>query len=79
MATSLKHARRMMTCYRTLDHWCAGRTDVYIAIDLLVYYERGNNVRRAKALRSSGCESRPATFSFQPVAIGAVRGGNEMD
>ena len=36
-------------------------------------------VRRAKALRFSGCESRPATCSFQPVAIGAGHGGNDMD
>ena len=43
MATSIKHALWMVACYRTLDHWCAGRTDVYLAIDLLVYYERGNN------------------------------------
>ena len=38
-----------------------------------------DSVRRAKALRFSGCESGPATCSFQPVAIGAVHGGNDMD
>ena len=26
-----------------------------------------------------GSYTRPATCAFQPVAIGAVRGGNEMD
>jgi hypothetical protein len=30
------------------------------------------NVRRGKARISSGCDSRPATWSLQPVAIGAA-------
>ena len=36
------------------------------------YYYPGYFVRRAKALFLSGCESRPVTFSLQPVAIGAI-------
>ena len=43
MATSDKHARRMIACYRVLVHWFRGRMDMYIGIDLLVYYVRGDN------------------------------------
>ena len=43
MATSPRHARWMIACYRMLAHRFVGRTDMYLAIDLLVYYERGND------------------------------------
>ena len=43
MAASLKHARRMMAGFRTLEHGFRGPPDVFVGIDLLVYYERGNN------------------------------------
>ncbi len=43
MAASLKHARRMMAGFRTLEHRFQGPPDVFVGIDLLVYYERGNN------------------------------------
>ena len=43
MATSDKHALRMMECYRMLVHWFLGRLDMYIGMDLLVYYVRGDN------------------------------------
>ena len=43
MATSIEHAEWMIACYRMLKHWFLGWTDVYLAIDMLVYYERGNN------------------------------------
>ena len=43
MATSDKHALRMMKCYRMLAHWCRCRLDIYISIDLLVYYVQGDN------------------------------------
>ena len=43
MATSDKHARRMIACYRSLVHWFRCRMDMYISIDLLVYYVRGDN------------------------------------
>ena len=43
MATSDKHALRMVECYRMLVHWFLGRLDMYIGMDLLVYYVRGDN------------------------------------
>ena len=43
MATSDLHALRMMECYRILVHWFLGRLDMYIGMDLLVYYVRGDN------------------------------------
>ena len=43
MATSDKHVLRMMECYRMLVHWFLGRLDMYIGMDLLVYYVRGDN------------------------------------
>ena len=43
MATSDKHARKMIACYRMLVHWFRGRMNMYIGIDLLVYYVRGDN------------------------------------
>ena len=43
MATSDIHALRMMECYRMLVHWFLGRLDMYIGMDLLVYYVRGDN------------------------------------
>ena len=43
MAASLKHARRMMAGFRTLEHRFRGPPDVFVGIDLLVYYERRNN------------------------------------
>ena len=42
MATSIDHAEGMMTCYRMLKHRFRGRKNIYIGIDMLVYYERGN-------------------------------------
>ena len=33
--------------------------------------------RESKVLIFSGCDSHPATGSLQPVAIEAMRGGNE--
>ena len=47
MATSDKHALRMIACYRILLHWFLGRMDLYIGIDLLVYYVRGDNTESA--------------------------------
>ena len=43
MATSPRHARWMIACYRMLVHRFVGRTGVYLAIYMLVYYERWNN------------------------------------
>ena len=43
MALNPRHAEWMIGCYRTLEHSFLGRSDVYLAINLLVYYERGNN------------------------------------
>ncbi len=43
MAASLKHARWMMAGFRTLEHWFQGPLDVFVGIDMLVYYERGDN------------------------------------
>ena len=43
MAQSDIHALRMIVCYRILLHWFLGRMDLYVGIDLLVYYVRGDN------------------------------------
>ena len=43
MAVSLKHARWMIGCFRTLEHRFRGPPDVFVGIDMLVYYERGDN------------------------------------
>ena len=43
MAQSDIHALRMIVCYRIQLHWFLGRMDLYIGIDLLVYYVRGDN------------------------------------
>ena len=42
MGASQKQILWMIACFRTLTHWFRARMDMYIAIDLLVYYERGN-------------------------------------
>ena len=42
MASNFKHALWMIACFRMLAHWFRGRTDVFVGIDLLVYYMRGN-------------------------------------
>ncbi len=42
MGASQKQILWMIECYRILAHWFRARMDMYIAIDLLVYYERGN-------------------------------------
>ena len=41
MATHIDHAEGMMTCYRMLKHRFRGRRNIYIGIDVLVYYEQG--------------------------------------
>ncbi len=41
MASSFKHALWMIACFRMLMHWFRGQLDVFVGIDLLVYYERG--------------------------------------
>ena len=43
MAASLKHARWMMAGFRVLEHWFRGPLDVFVGIDLLVYYAHGDN------------------------------------
>ena len=43
MAASLKHALWMIACFRMLRHWFRGQLDVFVGIDLLVFYERGNS------------------------------------
>ena len=42
MASSIEHALWMIACFRMLLHWFRGRTDVFVGIDLLVFYMRGN-------------------------------------
>ena len=42
MASSVEHALWMIACFRLLVHWFRGRTDVFVGIDLLVFYMRGN-------------------------------------
>ena len=42
MASSIEHALWMIACFRVLLHWFRGRTDVFVGIDLLVFYMRGN-------------------------------------
>ena len=43
MAASQKQALWMIACFRVLEHWFRGWMDVFVGIDMLVYYERGNN------------------------------------
>ena len=43
MAASLKHALRMIACFRMLRHWFRSPPDLFVGIDLLVYYERGDH------------------------------------
>ena len=43
MAASQKQAWWMIACFRVLEHWFRARVDVFVGIDMLVYYERGNN------------------------------------
>ena len=43
MAASQKQALWMIACFRVLLHWFRARVDVFVGIDMLVYYERGNN------------------------------------
>ena len=43
MAQNLRHARRMMACFRMLDHWLLRRMDALRALDVLVYYKCGDN------------------------------------
>ena len=45
MAASLKHARWMMAGFRVLEHWFRGPLDVFVGIDMLVYYAQGDNSR----------------------------------
>ena len=45
MASSLKHAEWMIAGYRMLRHWFRGWRDVFVGIDMLVYYERGNSAK----------------------------------
>ena len=42
MGSSQKQTLSMIECYRILAHWFRARMDMYIGIDQLVYYERGN-------------------------------------
>ena len=42
MASSIEQALWMIACFRVLLHWFRGRTDVFVGIDLLVFYMRGN-------------------------------------
>ena len=42
MASSIEHALWMIACFRLLVNWFRGRTDVFVGIDLLVFYMRGN-------------------------------------
>ncbi len=42
MASSFKHALWMIACFRVLMHWFRGQLEVFVGIDLLVFYERGN-------------------------------------
>ena len=42
MAASQKQARWMIACFRVLEHWFQARVVVFVGIDMLVYYERGN-------------------------------------
>ncbi len=41
MASSVKHALWMIACFQTLAHWFRDRLNVFVGIDLLVFYERG--------------------------------------
>ena len=41
MATHIDHAEGMIGCYRMMKHRFRGRRDLYLGIDVLVYYERG--------------------------------------
>ena len=43
MAASLKHARWMMAGFRVLEHWFRGPPDVFVGIDMLVYYAQGDS------------------------------------
>ena len=43
MASSIEQALWMIACFRVLLHWFRARVDVFVGIDMLVYYERGNN------------------------------------
>ena len=42
MGSSDTHILSMIECYRILAHWFRGLVDVFVGIDQLVYYERGN-------------------------------------
>ena len=43
MAASHEQALWMIACFRVLLHWFRARVDVFVGIDMLVYYVRGNN------------------------------------
>ena len=40
MASNIEHALWMIACFRMLLHWFRGRTNVFVGIDLLVYFKR---------------------------------------
>ena len=46
MATSHEQRQAMIDCFLTLDVYFRNRKDVFVSIDLLVYYEEGNNKAR---------------------------------
>ena len=46
IATNTDHLEWMDRCYRTLKHRCRGRRDLFVGVDMLIYYERGNNEAR---------------------------------
>ena len=43
MAQNIKHVLWIVECFRMLEHWISGRKDVYLAMDVLVYYKHGKN------------------------------------
>ena len=46
ISTNTDHLEWMDRCYRTLKHRCRGRRDLFVGVDMLIYYERGNNKAR---------------------------------
>ena len=48
IATNTDHLEWMDRCCgdRTLKHRCRGRRDLFVGVDMLIYYERGNNEAR---------------------------------
>ena len=46
ISTNSDHLEWMVRCYRTLDHRFRGRRDLFVGVDMLIYYERANNKAR---------------------------------